>query len=449
MKQLRIYNNYPQGVESHKDLVDYILNKTKGLKIVLHNTVDSSVRYVDTTPPPPIDYSKVAMFFENVGTDDAVISIQKNSKIVNTASLETSTDNTNWETWGETSTTALSKTLGAGKRLYIRNANDVGYIHTFIYNCYNYFSSTGANIIVGGNIMSLGYKNFENEYTIEQSCAYSDLFRNMTKLVDASRLVLPATTLADGCYGRMFQGCTSLTTAPSILPATQLVESCYNYMFNGCTSLTTAPELPATTLAEYCYSNMFQYCSSLTTVPELPATTLVFNGYNSMFSDCTSLTTVPELPATQLADNCCVNMFKNCTSLTTAPKLLATKLANNCYINMFSGCTSLTTVPELPATTLASSCYNSMFYGCTSLTTAPELPATTLASGCYQNMFYGCSNLNYIKAMFTTTPSTSYTQNWVSGVSSTGTFVKNANATWDVSGDNGIPTGWDVETATA
>lgn len=62
-------------------------------------------------------------------------------------------------------------------------------------------------------------------------------------------------------------------------------------------------------------------------------------------------------------------------------------------------------------------------------------------------MFYKCSNLNYIKAMFTTTPSDSYTYNWVQGVASTGTFVKNAAAAWSVTGDNGIPTGWTIQTA--
>ena len=51
--------------------------------------------------------------------------------------------------------------------------------------------------------------------------------------------------------------------------------------------------------------------------------------------------------------------------------------------------------------------------------------------------------------MFTTTPSSTYTQNWVSGVASTGTFVKNSAATWDVTGTSGIPSGWTVETASA
>ena len=88
-----------------------------------------------------------------------------------------------------------------------------------------------------------------------------------------------------------------------------------------------------------------------------------------------------------------------------------------------------------------------MFSGCSSLTTAPELSATTLVNNCYRYMFNGCSKLNYIKALFTTTPSSSYTSNWVSGVASSGTFVKNKNATWNVTGTSGIPSGWTVQTA--
>ena len=172
-------------------------------------------------------------------------------------------------------------------------------------------------------------------------------------------------------------------------------------------------------------------------------------GCYNMFNGCTSLTTSPALPSTTLAGYCYSNMFRGCTSLTTAPSLPATTLANNCYTYMFYGCTSLTTAPELPSTTLANYCYSSMFRGCTSLTTAPELPATTLAKYCYQSMFNECTNLNYIKAMFTTTPSTTYTSNWVNGVASTGRFVKNSAAEWDVTGVHGIPNGWTVETAAA
>lgn len=39
----------------------------------------------------------------------------------------------------------------------------------------------------------------------------------------------------------------------------QLDSHCYQQMFYGCTSLTEAPELPATKLAEECYGEMFGY----------------------------------------------------------------------------------------------------------------------------------------------------------------------------------------------
>ena len=309
------------------------------------------------------------------------------------------------------------------------------------------FVSVG-NYDVQGNVMSLLYgDNYKKQTDLTgKGYAFYRLFYQNTKVINAENLSLPATTLVDYCYQAMFQGCTNLTTAPE-LPATTLAYYCYNNMFNGCTSLTTAPTLSATTLADYCYQYMFQDCTSLTTAPELPATTLAGGCYQRMFQGCTTLTTAPELPATTLESSCYQYMFYGCINLTTAPELPATTLASNCYQRMFQDCTSLTTAPQLPATTLASSCYHYMFYGCTSLTTAPELPATTLASNCYQYMFYGCTNLNYIKAMFTTTPNATYTSNWVYRVASSGTFVKNSAAQWDVSGINGIPTGWTVQTA--
>ena len=203
----------------------------------------------------------------------------------------------------------------------------------------------------------------------------------------------------------------------------------------------------------YCFSKLFKSCSGLIDSSELilPATTLAQYCYSGMFFGCSSLTTAPEvLPATTLASYCYSIMFANCTSLTTAPELPATKLADYCYNSMFSGCTSLTKVPNvLPATKLVDNCYYYMFQNCSSLTTAPELPATEFAYQCYERMFNGCSKLNYIKAMFTSTPGYFYTKAWVERVSSTGTFVKNAAATWDVTGSEGIPAGWTVKTATA
>ena len=270
---------------------------------------------------------------------------------------------------------------------------------------------------------------------------YYYMFRDCTNLYKVPEL--PATTLANYCYSYMFYGCKSLTTV-SELPATTLDNYCYSYMFQNCTSLTAVPELPATTLANYCYSDMFNGCTSLTTVPELPATILAEGCYENMFRSCTSLTTASELPATTLSSYCYSNMFFGCSSLTKAPELPATTLADYCYYYMFQNCTGLTVAPELPSTILASNCYRSMFRGCTGLTTVPELPAATLTNNCYRNMFSECSNLSYIKILATDISASNCLSSWVSGVSSTGTFVKHVAA--DIpTGTSGIPEGWTVE----
>ena len=284
------------------------------------------------------------------------------------------------QTWQTLAANTPSPVINTGEKIYFKASENAPAFSGTIDDYYQFTTAKTCN--VSGHLYSL-YAEYSFYF-------FANLF-NGTKVVDASGLTFDPNIISNQCYSSMFQGCTSLTTAPE-LPATTLAPNCYSSMFQGCTSLTTAPELPATTLVSNCYRAMFQRCTSLTTAPELPATTLV----------------------------------------------------SYCYSYMFQGCTSLTTAPELPATTLVSNCYNNMFQGCTSLTTAPELPATTLQANCYRYMFEGCTSLNYIKALFTTAPSSSYTSNWVSGVASTGTFVKNSAATWTTTGVNGIPTGWTV-----
>lgn len=171
------------------------------------------------------------------------------------------------------------------------------------------FSATG-NFKVYGNIMSLYYgDNFIGQTSLYgKDYAFHGLFTGNTHLFDASNLILPTNTLAQGCYANMFIGCTSLITAPKILPATTLTDNCYQQMFQNCTSLKTAPKLPATTLASQCYEAMFSYCSSLTTATVLPAMTLSDYCYFEMFQDCTSLNYIKCL-ATDISAYYCTDFW--------------------------------------------------------------------------------------------------------------------------------------------
>ena len=202
------------------------------------------------------------------------------------------------------------------------------------------FSSTGQ-FDVEGNAMSLLYgDNFQNQTSLSgKNYAFRRLFSGCTTVASAENMSLPATTLANDCYNAMFNGCTSLATAPA-LPATTLTQECYYSMFNGCTGLRVAPQLPATTLKNSCYRTMFQNCTSLTTAPELLATTLTESCYNGMFYGCANLTTAPELPATTLANTCYNNMFRYCTRLKYI-KCLATDItSSDCTLSWVDGVAS-------------------------------------------------------------------------------------------------------------
>ena len=124
---------------------------------------------------------------------------------------------------------------------------------------------------------------------------------------------------------------------------------------------------------------------------------------------------------------------------------LPSGISSECFRVMFMNCKYLTTAPaSLPSTALTDACYYQMFAGCTGLTSAPQLPASTLAASCYSNMFDGCSNLSYIECFATDISATASHNNWVSGVASSGTFVKPSSMTsWD-RGASGIPNNWTI-----
>ena len=385
-------------------------------------------------------------YIESLGDGNtvSVINVGNGNTDKVTPTLEYSKDKNTWNTitfdWASgTHTTELPVKLNTGGKMYFRNDTR---LFSNSSSKYISFSSTVSSN-VGGDIRTLSnYLDVGNE-TTPQSYMFINLFYENKYIVDASNLRLPYTTLANNCYKSMFDGCTSLTTSPT-LPATTLADFCYYSMFRDCTSLTSAPTLPSTTLKGRCYYNMFRGCTKLTSAPTLPSTTLAVSCYDSMFYGCTSLTSAPALPATTLASYCYYNMFRDCTKLTSAPELPATTLADYCYYTMFQGCTSLTVAPELPATTLADYCYYTMFQGCTSLTSAPELPATTLANYCYKSMFDGCTKLNSLTVYANNISATNCTTDWLYGVASTGTFRNLGSATYEKDSPSGIPSGWTV-----
>ena len=383
--------------------------------------------------------------------------------------LQYSKNGLNWTTI-TLSSTAYTITLNQGERVYFRG-NEGVFNYWYSGGNKKAITTISANQThtVGGNINTL--LDYQDPYglTLPQG-AFCGIFENNTKLTSASDITFTPSvdgSLSKYCYLYLFKKCTNLTTVPKIIPAKKQGEDSCNGMFSY-TAITTAPALPATTLSNGCYYSLFEGCSKLVNAPQLPATEMKPNCYRALFARCTSLVNAPELPATTLADGCYRELFYGCTSLVNAPALPATILANNCYIDTFHGCsklvnapalpattlttycyralfarcTSLVNAPDLPATTLADGCYRELFFGCTSLVNPPALPATTLTTNCYQQLFYGCSKLNNITVYANDISATNCISDWLSGVASEGTFNNYGSATYTVDSPSGIPTGW-------
>lgn len=153
--------------------------------------------------------------------------------------------------------------------------------------------------------------------------------------------------------------------------------------------------------------------------------------FYKLFYNCTNIKKISStfLPAMALSNYCYGYMFYGCTGLTDAPNLPTLTLVSSCYYYMYYGCTAMTNPGVISATTVATYCCYGMYYKCSSLQTGPDLLATSLASYCYYYMFSQCSSLNRIKMLAITLDGYYPLSYWMNGVSSTGTFIKNANAT--------------------
>ena len=140
-------------------------------------------------------------------------------------------------------------------------------------------------------------------------------------------------------------------------------------------------------------------------------------------------------------------LFYGCTKLIYADELiLPTKLDfTHCFYRLFRNCSNLLTSPNLfeidasPRNT-----FHEMFYSCSKLISEILINSTKPGIQSCQTMLYDCRQLNYIKMLATDISANNCLLNWVQGVSATGIFVKNINATWTTTGNSGVPTNWTV-----
>ena len=298
----------------------------------------------------------------------------------------------------------------------------------------------------------------------DAASVFASMFNGCAALVEPPS-VIKLEILGNSCCSSMFSGCTSLPVAPvwilgdDSIGGTSVFASC----FNGCTSLVRGALFSRPITNEMCpstrsgiFNAMYQGCTSLSTAPNLNiATGFIAPGttFQNMFKNCTNLVTAPadfgNLGGVDSAGTAIFSgMFYGCSKLIGAPDMafLPATIGNQCCYQMFYNCKSLTTAPAtLSATTLGTQSYAQMFFGCSALTKGPDIMATSLSTNGMNAMFNGCTSLTSVKIYYTgafATSTSGTTGNWMNGVNTVGTlYYRGSDRT---KGASAIPTNWSV-----
>ena len=239
------------------------------------------------TPPTPVPYDEQYLTIHAL--DQA--SLQSNTAYTGGSIYYRTKGSDNWQTLSPGQTLTISPQApiqlmgnGGANRLF------QGGLQSGHYEVY-------------GNIMSLVHgENFIGQTVIPSNLveAFAYMFAGCSGLVSIKNLVMPATTLSEGCYRSMFNRCFYLTELPDVFvpSAATLSYRCCRYTFeelgaSGSTNIDVPSGfIMSTNLANSCYEGMFYNARKLSSAPELPATMLKSNCYYGMFSGCTSLNTI-------------------------------------------------------------------------------------------------------------------------------------------------------------
>lgn len=161
---------------------------------------------------------------------------------------------------------------------------------------------------VYGNIMSIVDENKYPRMTEFPSSWETPNFTQFfasSRVVDASKLIMPLKRVTRSVYALMFNGCYSLESIPKFQAETVNTDGAMMGMFGYCENLVNVPEdlfmsiqnieetASGVRLFDFCGTTFFAYCTKLVEAPILPD---IKNAdgesldYENIFHGCTSLT---------------------------------------------------------------------------------------------------------------------------------------------------------------
>jgi hypothetical protein len=208
------------------------------------------------TGPIEPDYSTQYFTIESL-QDSNVITATKSGSQRSPIIYYSLDDGETWSNQTLSSGTITFGTINTGDKIIFKS-NSATWASAW--NGYNKFNGS-KNFKVYGNVMSLlNGDNFINnsEFTAGSAFNLCGLFYETKTIIDASNLILPATTLCESSYNGMFRAAENLVYGPNLLPALDVPKDAYSSMFEACTKLAEGPEILATTVSgDSALKNMF------------------------------------------------------------------------------------------------------------------------------------------------------------------------------------------------
>jgi hypothetical protein len=218
-------------LSTKEDIRDVLRDKGMANDIPFTGYADfiRSLNAAPVTPPPPPSYFVTVEIFSADG-----VTPMSTGKIIPkftvSGTMEYSNDGSTWNTV----TSGQGCPCNAQGKVYLRGKFAGNTLYKGSAKADNAWAIEGGKWKISGNLNSL--LDYENPPTQLEKWGFASMFMSVQSLIDASGLILPATTLGQYSYFNLFNGCTYLTKAPEFPPATLGTQS-YSQMFVSCREL--------------------------------------------------------------------------------------------------------------------------------------------------------------------------------------------------------------------
>lgn len=369
---------------------------------------------------------------EALGDGNIVISIPANVTTSFVTSISYSVNDGEWTTITNTNA-AITETISG-----ITKGDEVKFKGIATALCVLWANATYANNTllirptfnygVKGNIMSLLHgDDFRDKKTLTVANTFSFLFMNDEHIIHSKDLVLPATTITDCCYGRMFYQATNLIDAPQELPAKIVpqkayygmlwlsgIKSCNPSMLKGkefgasscyCFIYKTPTDTLPNIDADYAGDKAFQWGMSTNenVINQPKIKCKVTDGqysFNKVFYMNEGMIYGNDIVTENVGYGAFAYAFDGCIHLKEAPKLWAKNVSGEAAFNKcFNGCYELQAPMKFmnEGMILGKQAFSYLYYGCQSLTyTEPLINHIVNGDGAFIFMYYDCDKIERI-----------------------------------------------------